>query len=115
MAFTDSQIKEIVKVLDKYIDITRPPLEIRHQLDIAYRITGQSVYIYEVRPRFDNPEKIMNIDVAKTTYDAKNNQWKIYWIRANLKWYIYPPQNYVKTINEWVKIVEEDKFACFWG
>jgi hypothetical protein len=36
-------------------------------------------------------------------------------MRANGNWEGYPPQKEVKTIDDFFKILEEDKHACFWG
>jgi hypothetical protein len=48
---------EVIKVLDTYIARIRPPENIREQLDIAYKIEGQSVFIMEIRPMFNNLDK----------------------------------------------------------
>jgi len=45
----------------------------------------------------------------------KENKWKIYWQRADLKWHLYEPNKEVKTIKTFIKIVDEDKLGCFWG
>lgn len=68
MAFTKGQIAEIEKAAAKYMYYNRPPLEVRDQLDFAYRIEGQSVYLFEIRPCWDNPEKESETSIAKTTY-----------------------------------------------
>jgi hypothetical protein len=58
MAFTKTQIQEIEKAAAKFMYYHRPPLEIREKLDIGYRIEGQSVYVFEIRPGWDKPEII---------------------------------------------------------
>ncbi|MBS1783311.1 MAG: DUF3024 domain-containing protein [Bacteroidetes bacterium] len=39
----------------------------------------------------------------------------MFWIRADLKWYSYSPKPTVNNINEFTKLVEEDKHHCFFG
>ena len=39
--------------------------------------------------------------------------WKAYWQRADLKWHRYDPDPEVDTINDFIKLVEEDEFGCF--
>ncbi len=118
------ELSKITTALESYIAKNRPPENIRDQLDIAYKIEGQSVYILEVRPhydfssgefRIDSSKGKMEIPVAKTTYIKAQNHWKIFWLRGNDKWYSYDPQPIVKSIDEFIKIVEKDEYHCFWG
>ena len=106
---------EIVKVLDAYIAKIRPPENIRPQLDIGYKIDGQNVFMLEIRPRIDKPDEKMEIEVAKTTFVKANNHWKIFWMRASLKWESYQPKPIAKSIKEFIKVIEKDEFGCFWG
>ncbi len=50
MAFSDFEQKAVEKAMDRFLEKRRPPAHIRSQLDIRYRIAGQSVEIVEVRP-----------------------------------------------------------------
>ncbi|MCD4772815.1 MAG: DUF3024 domain-containing protein [Bacteroidales bacterium] len=115
MALTKTQIQEIEKAAAKFMYYHRPPVEIREKLDIGYHIEGQSVYVFEIRPRWDKPEEKIEPLVAKATFVKAKNHWKIFWIRANLKWYHYKPFPYSKNINQFFDVVGEDKLSCFWG
>ena len=115
MAFTKEQITEIEKAATKYMYYERPPLEVRNQLDLGYRIEDQNVFLFEIRPRWDKPEEKTETPVAKTTYIKSQNQWKIYWMRGNLKWYHYEPVPYVKSISDFFDLVAEDALSCFFG
>ncbi len=106
---------EIIEVLENYISLIRPPEELRNQIDISYKIENQDVIIFEIRPLYDNPEKKIESDIAKTTYIKAKGFWKIFWKRADLKWHAYTPNPTVKSIKEFVNIVEEDRYGCFWG
>jgi hypothetical protein len=106
---------EVIKLLGTYIARIRPPENIRPQLDIAYKIVGQSVFIIEIRPQFNNPDKKIEIEVAKTTFIKASNHWKVFWLRSTLKWESYQPQPIVKSIEGFIEIVEKDEFGCFWG
>ncbi len=115
MNFNDIEKKKIEKELKAFLEKRRPPIEIRNRLDINYRIENQSVIIFEIRPVWNNPEEKREIPVAKTTFVKTSNTWKIYWQRADLKWHVYKPQSEVKSINEFVSIVDKDENSCFWG
>jgi hypothetical protein len=115
MALTNTQIQKIEKAAAEFMKERRPPVEIRNELDLGYSIEGQSVYVFEIRPRWDKPEEIMEIPTAKTTYVKSKNHWKIFWMRADLKWHHYNPVPYVKKIDQFFKVVDADAFGCFWG
>ena len=92
-----------------------PPAHVRPQLDLGFRITGQSLELFEIRPRWDNPDEILEHDYAKTTYVKKSKSWKIYWMRQDLKWHQYEPVPEVSTLEEFLSVVQEDTYACFHG
>ncbi|MDF1537008.1 MAG: DUF3024 domain-containing protein [bacterium] len=93
----------------------RPPAHIRDKLDIGYRIDGQSVEIFEIRPVWNDPSKKIEPSIAKATYVKSKNQLKVYWMRADLKWHGYQPCPEVKTLDEFLRVVDEDQYGCFWG
>ena len=106
---------DIIEKFENYIERIRPPVDIRKKLDIDYRIDNQSIIIHEIRPRWDNPEEYFTSDIAKTTFIKSKNHWKIFWKRADLKWYSYSPNPIVQNLKDFINIVEEDKLGCFWG
>ena len=79
----------------------------------AWRI--KSVELFEVRPVWDNPSQKMESPVAKATYVKTQDLWRIYWMRADLKWHSYPPTPEVDTLDAFLTLVAEDKHACFFG
>lgn len=115
MGFNEIQLKRIELLMNDFIERKRPPANIRKDLDISYRIENQSIYIYEIRPQWDNRSIIQNYDIAKTTYVATNKNWKILWMRKDLKWHMYEPDPIVDRIEEFIDIVEKDEYCCFWG
>jgi hypothetical protein len=114
MGLTALNTADVIEIMENFIDRKRPPEHIRHQLDLSYRIENQSIYIYEIRPVWDNPEQITHTDIAKTTYVKNKGVWKVYWMRGNLKWYPYDPPT-VKTLKKFTDLVAEDEYGCFWG
>ncbi len=115
MAFSEFETKKNEKVVKAFIEKNRPPAHIRKELDLSYRVKDQSIEIFEVRPRWDNPKEIMESPVAKATYVKTQDIWKIYWQRADLKWHSYQPCPEAKTIEEFLEVVEADSNACFYG
>jgi len=115
MAFNEFELKKHQQLLDNYIENIRPSENIRKELDISYRIINQSVEIYGIRPQYDNPKQINNIEIAKTTYVRTQDVWKIYWMRSDLKWHGYEPNPEVETLSYFLDIIQEDSYGCFWG
>jgi len=115
MPFSEFEIKKIKKVVGQYIEKRRPPAEIRNEVDLSFRISGQSVEIFEIRPLWNNPKEKIEEPVAKATYVKTQKLWKVYWQRADLKWHRYEPDPEVRTIEEFIDLVEKDDYACFFG
>ena len=115
MALNDIEKKRSENVLAAYIEKIRPDPSFRNKLDVSFRITDQSVEIFEIRPVFRAPKEKIEIPVAKATFVRSQNIWKVYWRRADLKWYSYSPVPTVKAIHDFVALVEQDQHACFWG
>jgi hypothetical protein len=55
----------------------------------------------------------MGSPVVKATYVKTENIWKVYWMRADLKWHGFQPAPEVDTVNAFLALVAEDKHACF--
>ncbi|MBD3584042.1 DUF3024 domain-containing protein [Flavobacterium selenitireducens] len=106
---------EIIEVMESYLISARPREEIRSQLDIGYKVDGQNVIIFEIRPSWTNPKEKAEYYVAKAAFVKKENTWKIFWLMSDLKWHNYKPLPRVKSLKEFVDVVKEDKLGCFWG
>ena len=115
MALNDIELKRIEMTVDTFVQKHRPAPHIRPELDIGFRIKGQSVEIFEVRPRWQEPRVKMEHPVAKATFVRSQALWKIFWMRADLKWHGYEPLPAVGTIEKFLAAVEKDEYACFWG
>lgn len=115
MALTHAQTEEIAREAARFLEKRRPAEHIRPQLDYGYRVEGQSVIIYSIRPRWDNPSQIVEEPIAKTTYVQTKGHWKVFWLRADLKWYAYDPKPHVRTIGLFFNLVHEDRHFCFFG
>lgn len=115
MAVNNLQVLEIIEVMEAFLERQRPPEHIRPKMDIGYKIEGQSIIIHEIRPLSNDSSKIIYPEVAKATFVKAKNHWKVFWLRSNLKWYTYDPKPIVKTLREFLTLVEADKHGCFWG
>ncbi|WP_355662336.1 DUF3024 domain-containing protein [Halomonas salifodinae] len=115
MALSEFEIKRAEKAIQGFLETHRPPPHIRPRLDLGGRVDGQSVEIFSIRPRYDDPGTRMETPAAKATYVKSRGLWKVYWMRADLKWHPYDPQREVKSLEAFLALVGEDAHACFFG
>ncbi|SDP07433.1 DUF3024 domain-containing protein [Desulforhopalus singaporensis] len=115
MAISEFEIRRIEKLIGGLVEKRRPAPHIRSKLDIGFRVTGQSFEIFTVRPRWDKPEKTMEELVAKATYVKSRKTWKLFWMRADLKWHSYPPLAETKHLEDVLREIDDDPNGCFWG
>ncbi len=116
MALSELEMARVRKSVGTFVEQRRPEPHIRPQLDLGYRIQGHSVVIFEVRPVWRGAlgEK-MEHPVAKATYVRTRDVWRIFWQRADLKWHGYESAPEVVSIDDFLFLVRQDAFACFWG
>jgi len=115
MALKELERKKIEAEVGRFVESKRPPENVRDQVDLGFRIENQSVVLFEIRPRWDKPEEKMESSVAKATYSKVQQVWKVYWMRADLKWHRYDPIPEVDQLGELLLLVDKDEHACFWG
>ena len=87
----------------------------RDQLDFGYRIEGQSVILFEIRPVWNNPQEKREAPFAKATWVKSRKVWKIFWQRADMQWHTYEPDPQVRSLETFLDIVQRDDYACFFG
>jgi len=115
MALSEFEEKKIRKLVGDYVQRNRPPAYLRNEMDLSYRLSGQSVEIFEIRSLWNDKTTKIEEAVAKATYVKSQNIWKIYWQRADLKWHRYDPDPEVKSLEDFLMVVENDEYACFYG
>jgi len=115
MALNDIERKRIENVVDAFVQRRRPAPHIRPMLDIGFRVAGQNVEIFEIRPRWKEPDVKMENPVATATFVRSQARWKLFWMRADLKWHGYEPSPVVDSIEKFLADVDKDEYGCFWG
>ena len=116
MSLSELEAARINKVIGGFVERTRPPAHIRPKLDIGYRLRGQSVELFEIRPVWRGaPGAKKEHGFAKATYVRTRHRWRIFWLRQDLKWHSYEPVPEVKSLEEFVAVVQADSYACFFG
>ncbi len=115
MAFSEFETKEYERIVHGFVEKRRPPSRIRDEVDLSYRIKNQSVEIFEIRPAWNNPYETLEIRVAKATFVRTQGVWRVFWQRADLKWHRYDPKPEVERLEDFVALVDRDRYGCFFG
>ena len=116
MALTELEAARVRRALNAFLEHRRPPPHIRTQLDLGFRISGQSVEIFEIRPVWrGKPGEKLEHGVAKATFVRSRGVWRVFWLRQDLKWHGYEPAAEVGSIEAFCKVVHEDAYCCFFG
>jgi len=114
MALAEIELARIKKYVGSFC-ARRSPIHIRDKLSLEYLIKNQDVLIYERRPKWNDPTSTTESSVAKLRYVRKSNEWKLYWQRANMKWYAYEPFPSSNDLEKIVDVIDQDKYGCFFG
>ena len=115
MALSEHERYRFEKPVRAFVEARRPPPHVRPEVDLSYRIENQSVELFEVRPAFQRPDEMIEHAIAKATYVKSAKMWKIYWMRADLKWHRYEPRATVSKVEEFIAEVDRDPYGCFFG
>lgn len=115
LALSEFETKRYEKLVAQFIERRRPPLHIRAEIDLGFRIDGQSVAIFEVRRHWRDESDMLERPIAKATYNKTKRNWKVFWRRADLKWHSYKPNAEVSSIEGFLEVVQKDEHGCFFG
>src|SRR5258708_29503074 len=91
VTLSESEIKRCEKLVAEFIERRRPPPRLRKDVDLAFRMKGQSIEIFELRAHWSGSGKPVEHPIAKAAYNKSSRSWKIFWQRADLKWHRYEP------------------------
>ena len=115
MAFTELELARCERELQVFMKRRRPPVHIRDQLDHGYKINGQSVELFDIRPDWRDKTQKMERAFAKATFVRSQNVWRVYWQMRDLKWHGYEPHLEVNSLARFLEVVHKDEHCCFFG
>ncbi len=115
MPFTDSERGTNLAALKWLLQRRRPPEHIRAKLDFGYAVVGQTVDLFEIRPDWRDKSTTRHTPVARIRYVRSRAQWRLYWMRRDLKWHSYEPSPEHASLQEALAVVDEDAHCCFFG
>ena len=115
MAIEGLDTLEIIEVMENFLSLERPPIDIRPKLDIDYKIENQSVEIFEKVAHFIKKGDFMYRSFAKATFVKTKGHRRVYWMRASGKWEAHPKVPIVSNLRDFTQMVIRDEGAFFKG
>ncbi len=114
MAFKEIEIYRIKKFVGALCE-KRSPESMRDKLRYEYKIENQDVILFEIRPRWNKPNEQTWLSFTKLKFVRSQNVWKLFWQRANMKWYAYGPFKSSRDLAELIAEIDTDPHGCFFG
>ncbi len=115
MAFTEHELAVNQTAMDWFFSKRRPPEHIRSQLDFGFTTDGHTVELFEIRPHWKEKTILRQHPIARIRYVRTQDQWNLYWMRGDLKWYLYEPAPLHSGLLEALMVVADDQLCCFFG
>ena len=114
MAFAETELKRIDWTVGGLCR-RKSPAALRDKVRLEYRVTRHDVLIYETRPAFHDPRHRIEHGIAKLRFVRPAGEWRLFWLRASLKWQSYEPFRSSPELAELVTEIERDPNGCFFG
>jgi hypothetical protein len=109
---TDIERGRAEKALREYCARKLRP-DIRHELEIVYRIAGRFAILSERRPDWQNRSVYRDHDVAKFRFDMAERKWVLLWRDRNLRWHRFENSAPATDIAELLPVVDAE--PIFYG
>jgi len=93
----------------------RSPTHLKDELSLQYRIKGHDVEVFERRPAWGRRGGQAETPVAKLKFVRTTGEWRLYWMRRDLKWHRYETTLSRGDLPRLVKEIDEDPHGCFFG
>ncbi|MGE4297903.1 MAG: DUF3024 domain-containing protein [Desulfovibrionaceae bacterium] len=117
MAISEFEQHRYERLLKDFCERQGPPAHLHDKLQWGFEVDSkkQAVELFEIRSHFADPAQKVHSPIAKTRYVKAQNAWKVYWMRGTGKWVGYEPCPSVRTIEDFLNLVKDDAYCCFFG
>jgi hypothetical protein len=110
MPLPEIELHRVNKLFTKFCNDRIPP-EVRSQIKLLFKFTGNKVILIESRPYYDDPSRWSEMPVAQFEYSATTKSWSLYGYNRNDKRLPLSKGTLEKLIQE----VDKDATGIFWG
>lgn len=89
--------------------------DVTDELDFGYAIVGHTVDLFEIRPDWRDRTVVRQRPFARIRYVRTADEWRLYWMRADLRWRPYQPAPVRDSPRDVLAEVDKDLHGCFFG
>ena len=114
MALSELERKRIAQVVGELCR-KHSPEHLRDKLQLEYTVKNHEIVIFERRPKWHSANEWTEMPVAKLKFIRSANKWRLYWMRADMKWHEYPGLSSSHRLDDLVQEIDADPLACFFG
>ena len=114
MAFSEIELAQIDRAVGGLCKRRNRP-ELHEVVRLEYRVDRHDVILFEVRERYGKPGGKIDCPMAKLKFVRTTGEWRLLWMRSDLKWHAYEPVTSSSDLEELVREVDNDPFGCFFG
>jgi len=93
----------------------RVPPHVRDQVRMHHEFRGDSVTLFEDRPRWDKPEVWIHNPIAQFRFEKDGGRWTLYCADRNSKWHLYEIAKPSSDLESMLRAVDEDRTGIFFG
>ena len=94
---------------------THIPPHARDQIALSYEFRGNSVTLFEHRPRWDQPTEWASSAIAQFRFDPDKGLWSLYSADRNSKWHKYDLTRPTSRFESLLEAVVKDPTGIFFG
>ncbi len=114
MAFSEIELKQIDRAVGGLCRRRNRP-EMKDKLSLEYTVHRHDVVLFERRPEYGARVGVDDSPVAKFKFVRETGEWRLFWMRRDLKWHGYEMLPSSKRLEKLVEEVDQDPYCCFFG
>ena len=114
VAFHELELKRIDRTVGGLCRRCSPP-ERADELRTVYEVEGHSVSVWEERPPWRGEGEWTRMGVARFRFFRSRGEWRLYWMRRDLRWHLYDSDEMPTDLASLVAVVEADAYGAFFG
>ena len=114
MAFSEIELKRVERVVGDLCHRRNRP-EFKDELSLDYQIKGHDVVLLERRPSWGLSGGVTDTPVAKLKFVRTSDEWRLYWMKRDLKWHGYDILPSSRDLETLVTEIDQDPHCCFFG
>jgi hypothetical protein len=114
MPLPDTVRHQVETELQTFCDNRVPP-DVRDKVNLTFDFRGNSLTLFENRPRSNDPSQWTHMAIAQFRFDPSTGQWTLYCADRNSKWHKYLDVEPTSRFDTLLEEVNKDPTGIFFG